>query len=156
MQFLRSNAHWPIPAQSRTCAHLTCLCVRAQALIPNKQCSSAFERTSLAFERTCRACYIFAWLQSIVVPALERTSAAAAADPRQCMCSVFCFFLFYLIFSFYLFGLCLFIYLLFLVFVSIINCFNMLISLLINYLFSLFMLVFVYFIFVVIVSCGIY
>jgi hypothetical protein len=59
----------------------------------------------------------FAWLRSIVVPALERTSAAAAVDPRQCMCSVFYFFLFYLIFSF-----CLFILPMFLVFVSIINC----------------------------------
>jgi hypothetical protein len=53
----------------------------------------------------------FAWLRSIVVPALERTLAAAAADPRQCMCSVFCFFfVFYLIFSFYLFILPMFIY----------------------------------------------
>ena len=89
---LRSNALESIPAQSRTCAHLTRLCVRAHATVSNKQCSDTFERTSLAFERTCRVCYTFAWLRSIIVPALERTSAAAAVDPRQCMCSVFVLF----------------------------------------------------------------
>jgi hypothetical protein len=76
-------------------------------------CSNAHPLRSNALAESAT----FAWLRSIVVPALERTLAAAAADPRQCMCYVFCFFLFYLIFSF-----CLFILPMFLVFVSIINC----------------------------------
>ena len=107
-QSLRSNALVPIPAQSRTCAHLARLCVRAHATISNKQCSDTFERTFLAFECTCRVCYIFAWLRSIVVPVLERTSAVAAADPKQCMC--FVFFLFYLIISLFIYLLCLFLF----------------------------------------------
>jgi hypothetical protein len=55
----------------------------------NKQCSATFKRTSFAFERTCRLCYIFTWLRLIIVPTLECISAAAAVDPTQCMCSVF-------------------------------------------------------------------
>ena len=89
---LRWNALVPIPAQSRTCAHLTRLYVRVHAPVPNKQCSATLERRSLVFERTCRVCYIFVWLRSIIVLALERTSAVAAVDPRQCMCSVFVLF----------------------------------------------------------------
>jgi hypothetical protein len=69
----------------------------------NKQCSAMFERTSFAFERTCRLCYILTWLRLIIVPTLERTSAAAAADPRQGMCSIFFFLLFVIIYLLFLF-----------------------------------------------------
>jgi hypothetical protein len=108
---LRSNALGHFPAQARTCARLTRLCVRARAPVLNQAVQCTFERTSIAFERTCRGCYIFEWLRSIAVPALERTSAAAAANPRQ-VCVLF--FLLFLILFDYLFILpSLFIYLLF-------------------------------------------
>jgi pilus assembly protein TadC len=74
----------------------------------NQAVQSTFERTSIAFERTCRGCYIFERLRLIIVPALERISAAAAADQRQ-VCVLF-FYFFYLFV--YLFILPLFIYLL--------------------------------------------
>jgi hypothetical protein len=77
----------------------------------NKQCSDTFERTSFAFERTCRLCYIFTWLLLIIVPVLEHTSAAAAADPRQVcvLFSAFSYFIYLFIFYFayvYLFTCC--------------------------------------------------
>jgi hypothetical protein len=102
---LRSNAPGHFPAQARTCVHLARPCL-------NQAVQSTFERTSIAFERTCRGCYIFERLRLIIVPALERTSAAAAADPRQ-VCVLFLLFLILFNYLFvYLFILPLFIYLL--------------------------------------------
>jgi hypothetical protein len=74
----------------------------------NQAVQSTFERTSIAFER----------LRLIIVPALERISAAAAADQRQ-VCVLFLLFLILFNYLFvYLFILPVFIYLLFLVFVG--------------------------------------
>jgi hypothetical protein len=108
-QFLRSNVLLPIPEHTRTCAHLTRLCVRAHAPVPNKQCSSAFERTSLAFERTSRVCYI--------LRGCDRSSFLRLSAPQllqqQTRRSVYVMFsVFYccFIFSFYLFILPMFIY----------------------------------------------
>jgi hypothetical protein len=97
----------------RACARLTRLCVRARAPVLKQAVQCTFERTSIAVERTCRFCYTFTWLRSIAVPALERTSAAAAANPRQ-VCVLF-FFIFLILFNYlfvYLFILPIFIYLL--------------------------------------------
>jgi hypothetical protein len=78
----------------------------------NQAVQSTFERTSIAFERTCRGCYIFERLRLIIVPALERISAAAAADQRQ-VCVLFLLFIILFNYLFvYLFILPLFIYLL--------------------------------------------
>jgi hypothetical protein len=111
-QVLCGRTHLGIFQHSpRACARLTRLCVRARAPVLNQAVQCTFERTSIAFERTCRFCYTFTWLRSIAVPALERTSAAAAANPRQ-VCVLF--FLLFLILFDYLFILpSLFIYLLF-------------------------------------------
>jgi hypothetical protein len=115
---VRSNALGHFPAQARTCVHLARLCVRAYAPVLNQAVQSTFERTSIAFERTCRGCYIFEWLRLIIVPALERISAAATADQRQ-VCVLFLLFLILFNYLFvYLFILPVFIYLLFLVFVG--------------------------------------
>jgi hypothetical protein len=84
-----------------------------------KPSSAEYVRTHIhSFERTCRGCYIFEWLRLIIVPALERISAATAADQRQ-VCVLFLLFLILFNYLFvYLFILPVFIYLLFLVFVG--------------------------------------
>jgi hypothetical protein len=115
-QVLCGRTHLGIFQHSpRACARLTRLCVRARAPVLNQAVQCTFERTSIAFERTCRFCYTFTWLRSIAVPALERTSAAAAANPRQVCVLFFCFFLFSLIIYLFIYLFCpsLFIYLLF-------------------------------------------
>jgi hypothetical protein len=90
----------PLRASVRPCSNKQCSATFERTSLAFERTSLAFERTSLAFERTCRVCYIFAWLRSIVVPALKRTSAAAAADPRQ-VCVLFS------AFSYFIYLLCL-------------------------------------------------
>jgi hypothetical protein len=94
--------------------------LRASARPCSKQAMQFRIQTHIPCVRThLQSLLHIAWLRSIVVLALERTSATAAADPTQCMCYVFCFFIVVLFLVFiYLFCVCLFIFLLFLVFVS--------------------------------------
>jgi hypothetical protein len=115
---VKSTTHFPAQPHFPQPLSPGRLCVRAYAPVLNQAVQSTFERTSIAFERTCRGCYIFEWLRLIIVPALERISAAAAADQRQ-VCVLFLLFLILFNYLFvYLFILPVFIYLLFLVFVS--------------------------------------
>jgi hypothetical protein len=70
-----------IPANARYAA----ACERAS--LNRKQCSVTFECTSVVFERTCKACYKVACMRSIVLLALERTSASSINIP-EAVCSV--------------------------------------------------------------------
>jgi hypothetical protein len=59
-----------------------CVCVRVQ--VPDiTQCNAMFERTRVAFERTCRACQIVASVRTNVLLALERTSASCISIPKE-------------------------------------------------------------------------
>ena len=65
---------WVYPAYSCACARLVHSCMRAP-LSDRLQCACAFNHTSVAINRTCRDCHIFACMWSSHCSALERTFA---------------------------------------------------------------------------------
>jgi hypothetical protein len=63
-----------------------------RAALNRKAVQCTFERTSVAFECTCIDYYIVACMRSILLPALERTSASSINIP-EAVCSIFNFLL---------------------------------------------------------------